>query len=357
MKPMRYSTVTDQVSTVLREGMAGGRWRGTLPGRVRLAVELGVNHKTVEAAVRRLVGEGWLVAQGGTRRRRIVVPDGKAKLRKLLVRILLFDRSDVMLPDSTALLDELHKAGFDALFALKSLNDLGMDVGRVRRFVEKSEVDAWIVCSGSREILEWFAGQEVPAIAMFGRFTGLPIACSSPRIAPALRVAVGRLVELGHRRIVMLAGESRRKPFPALLEQIFLKELDALGLPVGRYNLPDWDDHADGLRDCLDSLFDRTPPTALIFGETRFFVAGQQYLTRRGIRAPEDVSLVSSDSDPSFEWCKPAVSHFRWDSAPVVRRVVRWVENLAAGKEDRRQFLSDGVFVEGGMIGPVRGND
>jgi len=351
MKSNRYFTVTDQVAETLREGMSGGRWRGSLPGRERLARELGVNHKTVEAAVRRLVAEGWLVAQGGTRRRRIVVAEERPKARELRVRILAYDRSSMTMPWHNLLLDQLHKAGFPANFAVKTLTELGMDVGRVERYVKRSDADVWIVNAGSRGVLEWFSQQEVPAIAMFGRFTGLPIASASPRNAPAMQEAVRRLVALGHRRIVLLVGDERRKPFPSLFEQRFLKELAALGLPVGRYNLPDWEPHADGLRACLDALFLKTAPSALIFGETRFFVAGQQHLARRGIHAPEDVSLICSDFDPSFDWCKPSISHFRWAYEPVVRRVLRWVENVAAGKEDRRQFLTGGVFVEGGTIG------
>ena len=38
---------------------------------------------------------------------------------------------------------------------------------------------------------------------------------------------------------------------------------------------------------------------------------------------------------------------------PVVRRVVRWVNNVARGKNDRRQTLTKAEFVEGGAIGPV----
>jgi len=188
---------------------------------------------------------------------------------------------------------------------------------------------------------------------MFGRFTGLTIASSSPQTSPAMQEAVRRLVAHGHRRIVLLVGEDRRKPFPSLFEQRFLEELQAQGLPVGQYNLPDWEHHADGLRACLDRLFASTPPTALIFGETRFFVAGQQYLARRGIHAPEDISLVCSDQDPSFEWCRPAIAHFHWDFEPLVRRVIRWADNIAHGRKDKRQVLFDAKFIQGGTIGPA----
>lgn len=353
--PIRtLATKTDQVVEQLRDGMLGGLWREFLPGRDRLATELGCSHGTVEAALRQLVREGMLVSEGAGKRRRIVLPRGKARKRAVRVRILLYERMDRSMSIDAELLARLQEQGYAADFALKSLMDLGMRVDRVANFVKKTPADAWVVAAGSREVLEWFANGPVPALAMFGRFTGLPIATSSPRIAPAMVKAVRRLVELGHRRIVMLSNEERHKPYPAIFEQKFLDELEALGLPTGPYNLPDWPNHANGLRACLDSLFKFTPPTALIFGETRFFVAAQQYLARRGIQAPEHVSLICSDPDAAFEWCEPAVSHFRWDRKPVIKRVLEWVDNVAKGKDDRRQLLFDGEFVEGGMIGPAK---
>ncbi len=50
----------------------------------------------------------------------------------------------------------------------------------------------------------------------------------------------------------------------------------------------------------------------------------------------------------------PEVTHIRWDSRPVVRRVVRWAENVAHGIDDRRQTEVKAGFVHGGTIGPVR---
>ncbi len=355
MESKRYSTITDQVFATLREGMLSGRWRGELPGRYRLARDLGVNHKTVEAAVRRLEQERWLVSQGGTRRRRIVLPQGEQAVRReSRVRILPYDGPSRHLPYLLEMLDRLRMAGFAADFSLKTLEDLGMDAVRVARFVKKTPADAWVVVGGSREVLEWFSRQEVPALALFGRSKDLPIAATGPQMAPALMAVVRRLVALGHRRIVMMSRTERRKPTPAKSEQLFLDELDSMGIATGSYHLPDWENTADGLREGLDVLFRHSPPTALIFSEPVVFVAAQQYLARRGIHAPEDVSLIGTDSEPCLAWCQPAVSHFTWDSQPIVRRVIQWVKNVASGKEDKRQVLFEGIFVEGGTIGPAQ---
>ena len=47
-------SAVEQVAAHLRGELGQGRWSGTIPGVNRLAVELGVNRKTVEAALEQL---------------------------------------------------------------------------------------------------------------------------------------------------------------------------------------------------------------------------------------------------------------------------------------------------------------
>lgn len=352
-----FQSVTDQVTDALRSGMLEGRWRDTLPSRHQLADELGVNHKTVEAAAQRLIKEGWLVAQKPPLRRRIVLPKGVAgKQRNFRIQILNYQSSSRGTLHLLMLLDQLGRSGVTVDIARKSLRDLGMDPKRVADYVAHIEADAWIVESASNEVLEWFSSQELPTLAIFGRFSGLPIAAASPRYAPAIVQATQRLFELGHRRIVMLVREERRSPRPAIVEQAFLDTLESLGIQTGDYNLPHWQNDAYGLRDCLKSLFSHTPPTALILGDTDFVAPVQQYLSRRGFHAPEQFSLICPSIEPAYGWCDPPLSHFHWDPQQLVRRVRTWAKNLANGREDTRHRLFDTEFVETGSIGPVPKN-
>jgi len=343
----------EQVAAHLRGELLRGRWRNVLPGIQNLGKELGVNHNTVEAALRLLEDEGLLAAQGHGRPRKVSAPKEGAGPRSLRVKILLYEGADRVLPDHVDLLLRLQAAGFAADFAVKSQDDLGMQVEKVARFVEKNPADAWVLSSASREILKWFASQPVPVIAMYGSFTGIPIAGACPRKTPAMLTAVRKLVSLGHRRIVMLTREERRKPPPGLFEQNFLNELAAHGLMTGPYNLPNWDETPAGLHVCLDSLFRNTPPSALISTDTSIFLATQQYLAQRGLRVPEHVSVLSSDPDPAFVWCNPPISHIGWDFRPIVKRVVDWVEDVAHGRENKEQKFFDATFVEGGTIVPA----
>ena len=156
--------------------------------------------------------------------------------------------------------------------------------------------------------------------------------------------------------MVMMVREERRKPQPGANEREFLKELAKLGIQTGSYNLPDWGNDHEGLHQCIDSLFKHTPPTALIFGEPALYLAARQYLADRGITAPRDVSMISMDPNPSFDWFHSPISHITWDSKPWITRVVKWADNIAMGKEDTKKTLSKASFVEGSTIGPAPGS-
>ncbi len=344
-------SAVDQLVVYLRGQIMRGRWTGTMPGADRLAEATGVNRKTAEAALRRLENEGVLTSQGRRKGRSIALPENPA-VTPLRVQILLYEEVDGKQFYMVDLRHQLLEMGHIAGFASKTLLELGMDLDRISAFVDRTEADAWVVFSGSREVLEWFAKQPKPAFALAGRRRGIPIASMGPEKTPAMRTAVRRLVALGHRRIVLLSREERRLPSPGFLERSFLAELEALDIPTGSYHLPDWRDDVVDFHRCLDSLFRHTPPTALLFCEMPFYIAAQHHLARKGILAPRHVSLISFDPDPVLAWLQPPASHIRWDPAPIVRRIVQWADNVARGKKDCIQSFSHAEFVEGGTIGP-----
>ena len=94
---------------------------------------------------------------------------------------------------------------------------------------------------------------------------------------------------------------------------------------------------------------------ALIVDETPRVFAAMQFLARRGIKVPGQVSLVATDNDASFAWGHPSFAHIRWDSAPIVRRIVRWVAAVRRGCADRKQISFPAQFIPGGSLGPAPG--
>ena len=355
MSGMRVLTAAEQVAAHLRAEVLRGRHSGVMPGVLRLEAELGVNRNTLEAALRQLETEGLLVPQGTGKRRLIQLGDAPAS-PALRVAMVMSDLADRKLGYVVELQHALAEAGHTASYAPGSMTELGMDVKRIARMVGKIEAEAWVVVAASRDVLEWFAGRPDPAFAVFGRRRGLPIAGAGPDKQSAYAEATRTLIGLGHRRIVLLARPRRRLPEPGASEQAFLDELAAHGISPSPYHLPDWEESIEGFRARLESLFQITPPTTLIVDEAALFIAAFQFCASRGLRVPEDVSLVCTDSDSAFDWCHPTFSHIHWDSGPVVRRAVRWAANVSAGKTDLRQTLTPSKFVRGGTIGPAKGS-
>jgi DNA-binding transcriptional regulator YhcF (GntR family) len=355
MEPLRIRTAPEQLAEYLKKGIRAGRWTDRMPGEDWMMTHLQVGRDTVRVAWTLLEKEGVLVSEGQGKRRRIVMGADALPLRALRVRILSFEKQDRGEVDISSLLAGLLEAGFHAEFSEKSLKELGMQVGRVARYVKQNPADAWIVCAASREVLEWFAEQPVPALALYGSHQGLPLASAFVVMVSGQIEAVQRLIDLGHKRIVMVTREERRKPQLSRPEQLFIQHLESAGITTGDYNLPDWEESREGLESLLNELFRFSPPTALYFQEVQLYIAARLYLSDRGIVPPRDVSLVVADPYPGFSWNNPVPSHIQWDYRPVVRRVVRWARNLEEGKEDGRKFGTEAKFVEGGTIGPVPG--
>lgn len=349
----RFNSLAEQVAEEIRAGLLRDRWTGQVPGRNALAAELGVNHKTCGSALKLLESEGLLVSQGRGRGRAIV-QSASVKPTKLRVKVLLYEKSagrtDYLM---TELLYRLREAGHDASFAEKSMIGLGMDAGRIGRYVESIDADAWIVLAGPRGVLHWFSQQSVPAFALFGRLVDTSLAGVSVTKVEATRELVGRLVEMGHERIVLITGEDRRKPSPGFFELRYLECLEAHGIKSGAYNLPDWGDGPEELEKGLRALFRHTPPTAIITDEVSAYIAVMQQLARMGIVAPDQVSMACLDQSSSLDWCRPKITHLGWNAAPLLKRMVNWIEQVSRGKDDRRKSRIKAKLIAGGTIGPV----
>lgn len=347
----RLSTI-DQFKLFLRSELLAGRWTGTMPGVHRLSEEYGLNRKTVNAVLRLLEKEGLLLSQGLGRGRLIVLPENHATA-KLQVAILLYEQSDRNLDYHIAYKNRLEEEGHNVFYAPSTLTEMKMNVQRLSRMMKKTNADAWIVVAGTDHVLEWFVQQKISVFALFGRWGKLKIAALGPNNIAVILEATRRLVELGHHRIVFLDSLFNASE-PGTTGSAFLDELSASGIDVGSFNLPGWEGGLEGLYPCLESLFQFTPPTAILASSRKTYYAILHFLLNRGIRVPQDISIVCIGGVPHFKQYKPLVSHSYWESSrPVVNRILRWINNISQGKEDTRQTSVKVEFIEGGTIGPV----
>ncbi|MFT5906589.1 MAG: DNA-binding LacI/PurR family transcriptional regulator [Cryomorphaceae bacterium] len=335
-------TIPEQVAAHLRQELKSGRWSEYMPGRDFLARELGVNGSTIERALLQLERENLLKSGGAGRRRRILVENQPLKVNQ--VCILLFEPEDAFDKYIIELRLQLQHAGYSVIVATKTLNELKHDPKKVAGILSRNPADAYILMAAARPVLEYFSKTSLPVFALFGRMTGLPIAGTAPDKAPALKEAIYELHQLGHKRIVFLSREAKSENH-GFLERVFFEELEKLGLSHSSYNLPVWEDSPEGLEQCLESLFKVTPPSVIFVDDWLLVLAIHNYLMhKRGI-AFRQLVCVCTDFHPIFHWCRPRISHFYWDSEAVVRSVLRWVNCIVQGKDDKKQQLIVSKFV------------
>ena len=351
MEPLHVLSATEQTANYLREQLIRKTWTGTMPGEARLVAQLGVGRDTINMALRHLEQEGLLVSQGQGRRRRIELPE-KMATTGLRVAVLFYEKGDETHDMHIGFQNKLKAAGHTVVHAPKNLTDLGGDTRQLARMIKATAADAWVVIAGSKEELQCFVHRQVPVFALFGWMSQLSIAGIGANQAPSIVTATRRLIALGHQRIVILESTSTLSN-PGPDDVAFLDELAAHGITAGDYNMPGWEGGYDGFYRCLESLFAHTPPTAIFFYSVAEYFATTQFLLNRGMRVPQDVSLICCNIAPYFNRYQPTISHVRWNNQLMVNRIGRWANNIRHGKEDTRQTLIDAEFVEGGTVGPV----
>ena len=323
-----------------------------MPGIKYLVQTLGVNSRALTDAMKQLEKEGLLIGQGPRRQRLIVLPKNH-KRPSLHIKLLLYEPYSQLVDYLLDLMHRLRELGHIVSIASKTQMDIGMNTSKLERYVKKTNADAWIIMSGSKHVLQWFSEHKIPTFAIFGRMNQLQIAGAKLAKKEALIIAINRLYALGHRRMVMLCHEDRRKPHPGAHEQVFLDELESLGIKTSTYNLPDFSSNSANFHQMLQTLFLHTPPTALLVDTSQLFNAAHQFLAQQKLRVPQDVSMLCADPDPSFEWSSPEITHIQWSPDPVIRHILRWAKNISQKKMDIRQKINPAKFIEAGTIGPA----
>ncbi len=172
--------------------------------------------------------------------------------------------------------------------------------------------------------------------------------------AGGMRLAVGHLLDLGHRRIALITGD--RGLYPAR-ERIrgYQEAYAARGL------VPDLSlVHAvsflpgAGFRFTSAILGQRNPPTAVISGGLDMLSGVLRAVRGRGLRIPEDVSLIASGHSELAELYSPPIAVIGWDQAEVGRIAAGMLLDRIRndGAHEARHVLVPNEFVARASVGP-----
>jgi DNA-binding LacI/PurR family transcriptional regulator len=157
--------------------------------------------------------------------------------------------------------------------------------------------------------------------------------------------ATRHLIELGHRRIAAVTGpmrylcsQARLAGYRAALERAGLA-FDAELVAHGDFH------HASGLAAALELLDLPDRPTAVFAGNDEQAAGVYAAAQQRGLRIPEDISVVGFDDVPMARWLVPALTTVRQPIAELAARAVRTLLGDRAEPREGRIELPTSLVV------------
>lgn len=157
----------------------------------------------------------------------------------------------------------------------------------------------------------------------------------------AARLGVRHLVELGHRRIVHLAGPDDRNEAServrGYLDELAAHDIDPL--PVEACAEWDADSGAAAAR-----RIDPTTFTAVASGNDEIALGFMSVMRERGFRAPVDYSIVGIDDMPEAKYFTPALTSARLDFEALGEAALRLVLDRIRGTSVVRERVLPSVL-------------
>jgi LacI family transcriptional regulator len=172
--------------------------------------------------------------------------------------------------------------------------------------------------------------------------------------AGSFRDATRHLLELGHRRILILTGDQRIYPARERLRG-YREAHEALGLTIDPTMVRAESFLAvAGYRYTSSLLGGPEVPTAILSGGLDMLAGVLRAVKVRGLRIPADISIVASGDSELAELHTPAIGVARWDQAEVGRTAAGLLLGRIAGSVEAapQHILLPSEFVARGSIGP-----
>lgn len=177
------------------------------------------------------------------------------------------------------------------------------------------------------------------------RILNVPLVIVDPMGSPALDTptigaanwsgglaATQHLLALGHRRIGLIAGPPRLLCSRARHDG-YRAALEGAGVTVDESLVVPGDFHPEsGFTGCTALLDLPEPPTALFAASDQMALGAIEALRRRGLRVPEDMSVVGFDDLPEVRWSAPPLTTVRQPLADMGKLAARTVLRLARGE-------------------------
>lgn len=180
----------------------------------------------------------------------------------------------------------------------------------------------------------------------------LPVSLGACAIDWEVKRVVRHLRDLGHRRII--------SPTEGMGERMWRSIVDGLRDEGGaKPETGTWEDHCPRFPGNVPEAWDgywkktfaRLRPTAVIVHEDAHLLSLYGYCFARGLKIPGDVSVVSMNYEPRFEWLQPKPVMMRFPANLALAHFQQWIEG---GLKPIGRKLFPLEMADGGTVAKIR---
>lgn len=215
--------------------------------------------------------------------------------------------------------------------------------------IEEGIADAIIVHS-DRENLVLKLAAHVPLVLLNNEITVRPVDCVATNFAYSAALQLKHLHDLGHKKISVFRPfsiDQNSKPFRLWSDSKFLSwlpvEASRLGIVLSENSFHIWAFPPSGEASCIGSFVDAfaresVRPTAIL---TYDLYAPQiiAALAARGLKVPEDVSIVGSDDDTHGRTCPVPLTTVAWNFPALARESISLLLERIGNPDGERKTI------------------
>jgi len=182
--------------------------------------------------------------------------------------------------------------------------------------------------------LDSIAAAQFPAVCIGSRPSHPGLACIDIDNAAAGRQATNALIDAGHRRILHLAGPQAVNSSARERLAGYRSALSAAGIPEDPALIHDCSYNGIFAGDAVARILDQgTRFTAIFAANSDMGRGAVTTLLRRGLRVPEDVSVISIDQDHRAGWHGPQLTCLAQPLRELGRIAGQRILGMIAGSE------------------------
>lgn len=308
-------TLVLQTTDILRSAINDGTWTTHLPGERELCKRLHVSRPTLRAALDIIEREKMIESAHGKSRK--IISGKKRRRRRKSGTVVLVSPAPLysMSRNRIFLFDHLHRVLADNNFTFTFVTNPAFASSQPKSALTKLRrehpADVYLLALTSRQVQEWFATADVPAIIVGSSFPGISIPTIECDYPATGRHAAGTLLGRGHRHVIVAAPDSNLAGDIETVES-FEQTIAASTHPNTTCLRLSYTNDPNVMAEEWQRLRASMPaPTAAFTLYSQVAASLLTHLLGSGIRVPQEFSILCRDSAPLIEWTSPPIAHYK----------------------------------------------